>query len=241
MKQDSFFIFISLILFISFSQIYAQNVSTSDTLETSYQPTDKPNKKVGLLWSAGPNISKYISEDGDWRIGYRLGLTFNVRIANKSAFTFPFSYTRIHATPKRVEGKSYANDGYLYKVFVNRDISVGFIELPILFSYNFFSTKKYKFSYLLGTGLVIAVKDYSKLVQPEDVTRTDEIIGTHNFPVDPVETRFTIPNSGLNVSTGIRINVSRFYFDILYVIYPYDIKEINKLNSFSFIFSVDAG
>ncbi len=153
--------------------------------------------------------------------------------------TLPLSYTRINASPKNVEGRSYASDGYIYKAFINREISVGFLEIPILFSYDFFSIKKYDFNYLFGIGLVIAVKDFSKLVQPKDVTITDEIIGTHDFPLDPVETRFFIPNSGLNINTGVRFHLGRLYIDVLYTLYPYKVKEINKLNSISLRLGID--
>jgi len=201
--------------------------------------SEKQSKKAIYFLSAGINFSSYLQEEGDWQPGYSIGLTFNFEVSKKISITLPFSYARINAAPQNVEGKSYSNDGYIYKTFVDREISVGFIEFPILVSYKLFSKTKYDLSYLLGPGLIIAVKDLSKSVQPEDVTITDEIIDTHDFPLDPVDTRFTIPNSGLNLSTGIRFHLSRFYIDLLYVLYPYEIKAINKLNSISLKLGID--
>lgn len=231
-----------LYFYVSIPPSSALGLNAENNFQKFNEKVDTQDKKeVKVLLSAGGNISKYISEMGDWQFGYRLGLTFIRNISSKIEITIPFSYIRTHAMPEKVKGKSYANDGNIYRTFVDRDIAVGFIELPLLFSYNVYSAKTYNLHYLFGPGLVIAAKDYSKLIEPKDVTITDEIIGTHNFPLDPVETRFTIPNSGLNVNTGIRFNVSRFYFDLLYVLYPYDVKEINKVNSISFIVHVDIG
>lgn len=241
MSPNIYLLLFSFILCIGILQGHAQNIHSVELFQSSHDTNKQKSKTGTVFWSTGPNISKYLSEDGGLQFGYRLGLTFNITISTKTLITLPFSYNRINTASRNVEGKFYTDDGYIYKTYVNREISVGFLELPILFSYNFYSSKKYNFSYLLGPGMVIATKDFSKSVQPEDVMRTDEIIGMHDYPLDPVETGFTIPNSGLNLNTGIRLNVNRFYLDILYILYPYSIKEINKLNSISLIFSIDMG
>ncbi|GEM_PF-5550403 len=211
----------------------------SSAITQNKKSSQKQIKKSKLLWSFGTNLSSFLHEEGDWQLGYSLGLAFNIPVYQRLSIVIPFSFTRIDAAPRNVEGISYANDGYIYKTFVNREISIGFLEIPILFSYKFFIAKRYDLSFLLGPAVVIAAKDFSKTVQPEDVTITDEIIGTHDFPIDPVDTRFTIPNSGLNINTGLRLHVNRFYIDVFYILYPYKIKEINQLNSIALRMGID--
>lgn len=230
-----------LIILISIVKLSAKDSLSDENRTNDTTAFEKESEESILFFSLGVNLSSFLHEEDEWQWGYNLGFTINFHVSKNFLITMPLSYTRINAAPRNVEGKSYSNDGYIYKTFVNREISIGFFEIPILFSYKFFSTKSYDLSCILGPGLVIAAKDFSKPVQPEDVTITDEIIGTHNFPIDPVDTRFTIPNSGLNVNTGIRFNVSRFYIDLLYVLYPYEIKNINKLNSISLRLGIDMG
>lgn len=198
---------------------------------------EKSNKGV-LLLSIGVNISSYLFEDGDWDLGYNFGLTFNIRLFKKLFITLPFSYTRINASPKNIEGYfySYSPENYIFKMFKDYQISIDFLEFPILLNYKFYKKRNYNFSILFGPGLIISVKDYSKT---ENSIITDEIIGTYDtMPVDPHEF-ITIANSGLNFNTGIRFNISRFYFDLVYSLCPYTIKEINKLNSISLNLGVD--
>ena len=171
-------------------------------------------------------------------VGYNIGLTFNFIVFKRLSISLPCSYTRINTAVKNVEGRFYSiDDNYIYKKLTDWQISVGFLEIPILLCYKFCNTKRYKFSFTFGPGLVFAIKDFSRI---ENVTITDEIIGIYDvFPIDPVNDNFTYNNSGINVYTGIRFNVNRFYIDLLYILYPYDIKEINKLNSISLRFSID--
>lgn len=206
----------------------------------NYISSEKQSKKLTFLWSVGANFSSYLQNEGEWQPGYNLGLTFNIHVYRKLSITLPCSYTRINTSIKNIEGKFYSNDGYIYKMFVDRQISVGFLEFPMLFSYNFFSTKKHDLNFLLGAALAIAVKDFSKSIQPEDVTISDEIIGTHDgAPLASPEETFTISNSGFNINSGIRFHVSRFYIDLLYSLYPYKIKDINKLNTITLKLGID--
>lgn len=200
------------------------------------------------MLSAGLNTSSYLTEESGWRLGYRLGLTFNIKISKAVFITLPFAYTRIYALQKNVEGKYYSRDYvdesyqdyYVYKLFRDWQISVGLLEIPILLSYKFYNTKWYNISCTFGPGIVIAIKDFSKQAS---YTFTDEIIGTHDGAVfdsvDPVDPYPYFENSGFNLNTGLRFNVSRFYFDIVYTLYPFEIKEIKKLNTISLILSVD--
>ncbi|NIU00526.1 MAG: hypothetical protein GWN01_06180, partial [Nitrosopumilaceae archaeon] len=88
--------------------------------------------------------------------------------------------------------------------------------------------------YVLGSGLVIATKDFSRI---EKFKKTDEIIGVEKYgpPLEPQNVLY----SGINIITGVRIHVSRFYIDLLYILYPYKIKDINKLNSISLRLGID--
>lgn len=248
--RDNHFLIGVIFIAVMIGSVFSQECHTTKALQNFYlnqfhnQDADNITSRnqsgeAQLLVSFGTNLSSFPGEEGDWQLGYSLGLTFNIPVYRKLSITIPLSYTRINADPKNVEGRSYANDGYIYKTFVNREISIGFLELPILLGYKFYTAKRYDLSFLLGSALVIAAKDYSKTVQPEDVTITDEIIGTHDFPIDPVDTRFTIPNSGLNINTGVRLHISQFYIDVLYILYPYKIKEINKLNVISLRLGID--
>lgn len=204
-------------------------------------PQERTQKTVVLL-SVGTNLSSYLNEDGAWQLGYDLGLTFNIHVYRNLSMTLPFSYTRIEATPKNVEGKFYSHDGYIYKMFFNSEISIGFLEFPFLLDYKFYSTESYDLSYMLGPALALGVKDLSKPARGDDVTITNEIIGTYNVDSGDVyesDAYRYLKNSGINLNTGIRFHVSRFYIDLLYCLYPYKIKHINKLNTISLRLGID--
>ncbi|NIV13688.1 MAG: hypothetical protein GWN62_21130 [Aliifodinibius sp.] len=197
--------------------------------------SEKSSKKSILLWSFGTNLSSFINEEGTWQLGYSLGLTFDFRVFKNLSITLPFSYTRINAAPENVEGRTFPNIGEnIYKTLNDWQVSVGFLEFPILFTYKFFSKNSYDIRYILGPGLVIATKDFSKI---ENITKTDEIIGVEKYgpPLEPQHELY----SGYNIITGIRFHVSRFYISVLYALYPYKIKSINKLNSISFRLGID--
>jgi hypothetical protein len=196
--------------------------------------SEKQQRKTNLLVSVGMNYSSYIHQESEWQLGYNLGLTFNFKVYKKLSISLPFSYARINTAPQNVEGRFYSDDGYIYKMFVEGQISVGFLEFPILFSYKFLTVKSYNFSFTFGPGLVIAIKDFSTT---EDVLITDEIIGMHHGVI-PLEPAYVL-SSGFNINSGIRFNVSRFYIDFLYILYPYEIKEINKLNTISLRLGID--
>jgi hypothetical protein len=201
--------------------------------------SEKQSKKSKLLLSFGANLSSYLYQESEWQLGYSVGLTFNFRVYKNLLMTLPCSYTRINTAPKNVEGVSYSDYGeYIYKTLTNWQISIGFLEIPILFSYKILTAKRYKLNYILGPGLVIAVKDFSRI---ENVTITNEIIGFNDYGSDLGPYYYLRENSGLNISTGIRLHVSRFYIDLLYVLYPYKIKQINKLNSISLRLGIDMG
>ena len=82
--------------------------------------------------------------------------------------------------------------------------------------------------------MVIGPKDLSRI---EKSTRTDEIIGIEEYgpPLEPQNVLY----SGININTGVRFHVSQFYIDLLYVLYPYKIKNINILNSISLKLGID--
>ena len=232
-----------LLAFILITFVATAPLSAKDAFGIKNGKNDNttPQKRRGnapVLVSFGTNLSSYLGEEGQWQLGYSFGITFNFGVYKNLSMTLPISYTRINAAVKNFESKSYSSDGNIYKTLFDREISVGFLDFPILFSYNFFPTKKYDLKYLLGTGLIIGVKDFWK--PPDNVTITDEIIGTHNidihdFPLDPAKPS----NTGVNINTGVRFHVSRFYIDVLYILYPYTIKGINKLNAISLRLGID--
>jgi len=234
---------------IKHSEQLSQN--TVEENKASVDSTQNITKKAIVLLSVGTNFSSYLHEEGQPRIGYNLGLTFNIPVYKNLSITLPFSYARINAAPERVAGRSYSYDlaektpnpvdYYIYKLLVNRKISIGFVQFPILLSYKFLPKEKYDFSYMLGAGLVIAATDFSTPTQPKDVTITDEIIGTYDTPpIDPTtDETFTLSNSGLTLNSGIRFHFTRFYIDLLYALYPYTIKDINKLNTLSLSLGID--
>jgi len=229
-----------LLLFLGFKHCYSQNIPLKNKTQNFFEETEKKSKKGVFLLSAGCNISSYLFEDGEWQLGFRLGFTFNIRASKKVSITLPCSYTRINATPKNVEGASYSSyfdNRYIYRNYTDWQISVGFLEIPILLSYKFYNTRRYNVRFTIGPGIAIAIKDFSRI---ENVTITDEIIGTYDVePIDSYEYHFTYSNSGFNLNTGIRFNISRFYLDLMYIFYPYTIKDINNLNTISLIFSID--
>ena len=186
--------------------------------------------------SVGTNLSSFLHEEGEWQLGYNLGLTFNVHLYKNLSMTLPFSYTRINASPKNVESQSIQDVGeYIYKTLTDWQLAVGVIEIPLLFTYKFFSKNRYDISYIVGLGLGFTEKDYSRI---EKFTKTDEIIGVERYGY-PLEPQHPTPPLFGNIYTGIRFHKGRFYIDLLYAYYPDNIKEINKLNSISLKLGID--
>lgn len=197
--------------------------------------SETQSKKSILFLSLGVNLSSYLQEEGEWQWGYNLGFTINIHVYKNFSITLPLSYTRINAAPENVEGRTFPDFGEnIYKILIDWQVSVGFLEFPILFRYKFYTAKSYDLSYVLGPGLAFATKDFSRI---ENVTKTDEIIGVEKYG-RPLEPQYSL-TSVASINTGIRFHVSRFYIDLLYVLYPYEIKNINKLNSISLRLGID--
>ncbi len=215
--------------------------------------SEKQTGRSPVLVSVGTNLSFYPGEEGRWQLGYSIGLTFNYRIYKNLSMTIPLSYTRINTALENLEGTSDApfSGDTLYKTLSDWQISAAFFEIPLLFIFEF-PTKNFELGYILGPGLAIAVKDFSKL---ENFTRTDEILGLddHYDPVDPDTDEL---RSAINIITGLRLHINRYYLDLLYTFYlnhikyinkldresiyfPNGIKRINKLNSISLKLSID--
>lgn len=198
-------------------------------------PSQKQPDKSKFFWSFGTNLSSFLNEEGKWQLGYNVGLTFDFRMYKKLSITLPFSYTRINASPENVEGRTFPNVGEnVYKTLSDWKVSFGFLEFPVLFTYKFLSKNNYDIRLVLGPGVVIATKDFSRI---EKFTRTDEIIGVEKYgpPLEPQNVLY----SGYNITMGTRFHVSRFYISVFYALYPYKIKSINKLNSISLRLGID--
>ncbi|RMD48010.1 MAG: hypothetical protein D6830_07735 [Ignavibacteria bacterium] len=188
----------------------------------------KQSKKSSLLFSYGTNLSFFSGEEGGWRPSYSIGLTFNFPIYRNLSMTLPLSYIRINAAPKNVADRTYFGSDTVYKTLSDWEVSIVFFEVPVLLSYRFLNQKSYDFRYVLGFGLAFAVKDFSEL---KKFTRTDEILGIdYTSPVDYPNYKL---HSDINITTGVRFHLGRFYLDLLYAFYPYDIKDIAPLNSIS--------
>jgi len=195
----------------------------------------KQARKSPLLISFGTNLSSFLGEEGSWQLGYSLGLTFNIQIDPRLSLTIPLSYNRINAAPRNVEDRTNSDIGqYIYKTLSDWQVSVAHIEVPVLFAYKFLTQNSYDIRYLLGAGIAVGIKDFSRI---EKFTRTDEIIGIEQHGIS-----FGVPNEllgGGNIITGVRFHKTRFYIDLLYVFYSQKIKEINKLNSISLRLGID--
>ena len=238
---------ISAILFLGFIQSYAQN-NVPENKPQDTEETEKKSKKGILLVSVGSNISSFLTEYGGWQLGYRIGVTFNIKVSKDVFVTPPFAYTRINAFRKNAEEEFYSYDNvgesyqefYIYKLFIDQKISLAFLEFPALLCYRFYQTNRYGVSITLGPGFALAVKDFSKW---PTVTITNEIIGTHNGEVfdivDGNDPYRYLKDSGYDLNAGIRFNLSWFYLDMMYTYYPYTINEIENFNAISLIFSVD--
>jgi hypothetical protein len=209
-------------------ELYQQEINNKKS-------SDEQPQKFNFLLSSGINISSFRHEEGSWQLGYSFGLTFNIYIYRNLSMTLPFSYTRISASSKNVEGRTFPNIGEnIYGTLSDWQVSVGFIELPVFFTYKFVSKSSYDIRYVFGTGVVVAKEDLSRI---ENFRRTDEIIGIEKYapPLEPQN----VLSSGFNISTGFRFHISQFYIDLLYSLYPYEIKEINKLHSISLRLGID--
>ncbi len=188
------------------------------------------SKRSPLFVSYGTNLASFSGEEGGWKPGYSIGLTFNFPIYRNLSMTLPLSYTRINAAPKNVEDRTYPDHSgdNIYKTLRDWQVSIIFFEVPVLLSYRLLTQKSYDFRYILGFGAAFAAKDFSEV---KKYTETDEIIGVENIPsVDPPNYKL---HSDINITTGVRFHLHRFYLDFLYTFYPYDIKDIAPLNSIS--------
>ncbi len=199
--------------------------------------SSKQMKKSKLLLSVGTNLSSYPGEEGRWQWGYSIGLTFNIiNIHENLSMILSFYYDRINTALKNVEGRTYtflAGEN-IYKTLSDLQVSIVHIEAPLLFSYKILTKNKYDISYILGAGIAIGIKDFSRV---EKFTRTDEIIGVEQLPFPsgiPYELK-----DGWNIITGVRFHVDQLYLDLFYTLYPYNVKDINRLNSISLKLGID--
>ncbi|RMD48008.1 MAG: hypothetical protein D6830_07725 [Ignavibacteria bacterium] len=208
---------------------YTQTSTTTQDENSS----PKQIKKSKLLWSVGTNLSSYPGEEGRWQLGYSIGLTFNYGVYKNLSMTIPLSYTRINTALENLEAAepSPLSGDTLYRTLRDWQISAAFFEIPLLFVFEF-PSKNFVLGYILGPGLAIAVKDFSKL---ENFNRTDEILGLddHYDPVDPDTGEL---RSVINIITGVRLHINRYYLDLLYTFYPDHIKYIDKLDRESMYF-----
>ncbi|RMD48009.1 MAG: hypothetical protein D6830_07730 [Ignavibacteria bacterium] len=199
--------------------------------------SEKQTGRSPVLVSVGANLSSYPGEEGAWQLGYSIGLIFNIINIHKNlSMILPFYYVRINTAPKNVEGRTYTflAGEKIYKTLSDLQVSIVHVEAPLLFSYKFLTKNKYDISYILGAGIAIGIKDFSRV---EKFTRTDEIIGVEQPPFPS-----GIPNElkdGWIIITGVRFHVHRLYLDLFYALYPYDVKDINRLNSISLKLGID--
>jgi Outer membrane protein beta-barrel domain len=189
---------------------------------------DKQESKIFL--SFGTNLSSYLHEEDNWHLGYNIGLTFNITVYRRLSVSIPFSYSRLNATPKEVEGRYYSIiNSNIYKKLTNWKVSFAYFEIPILLNYKLFVINKYKLSFMFGPGLAIKVKDFSNIEKTEI---TEEIIGNQSNESIPQEPQ-NLLHSAFNINSGVRIHFRRIYIEIGYILYPSEIKRINKLNVIS--------
>ena len=218
-----------LITFVATAPLRAKDAFGVRDETNAKTASGKQSRKSPFLVSFGTNLSFYPGEEGDRQLGYSFGLTFNFRVYKNLSMTLPISYTRINTALENVEGASgtYFSGDTLYKTLRDWQVSAAFFEVPLLFIYKFPTKNNFEISYILGPGLAFAAKDFSKI---ENFTRTDEIIGIDDglISLDP-----STPDlrSVINIITGVRLHISRFYLDLLYTFYSDDIKIIYKLNS----------
>ncbi len=214
-----------LITFVATAPLSAKDAFGARNEANAKTAFGKQAKKSPFLVSFGTNLSFYPGEEGDRQLGYSFGIVFNFNIYNNLSMTLPVLYTRINTALKNVEGKTQLHfEEIVYKTLSDWQISAAFFEVPLLFTYKFLTMNSYDINYVLGPGLAFAVNDYSKL----KFTRTDEILGVseYNPSIDP-ETHEL--RSTLNIITGVRFHINRFYLDLLYTFYRNNIKGIYKL------------
>ncbi len=224
-----------LMIFVAIAPLNAKDAVDAGNKINAKTASENQPKESPVLVSFGTNLSSFLGEKGKWQLGYNAGVIFNFRVSENLSMTLPISYIRINAAPENVEGRTHPiiPGKNIYKTFNDWYVSVVYIEAPLLFSYKFLTKDNYDIRYFLGAGLPIGIKDFSRI---ENSVRTDEILGVKEY------TSFGTPHElkgGVNIITGVGFHVSRLYLDLLYAIYPYEVKDINKLNSISLRLGID--
>jgi len=219
---------LTVMIFIATASLSAQDFFGDRAEANAKTASEKQTKKSPFSVSFGTNLSFYPGEEGQPQLGYSLGITFNFRVQKNLSMTIPLSYTRINTALEKVEdsGRALFSGDTLFKTLRDWQISAAYFEIPLLFIFEF-PTKNFELGYILGPGLAIAVKDFSKL---ESFTRTDEILGLDDG-IDSIDPAKDDLRSVITIITGVRFHVNRFYLDLLYMFYSDDIKTIYKLNS----------
>jgi len=194
-----------LMTFVATAPLSAKDAVDAGNKTNTKTASEKQAKEPPGLVSFGTNLSSFQGEDGQWQLGYSLGLTFNIHIYRNLSMTLPISYTRINAAPENVKDRNFPDPGEsIYRILIDWQVSVGFFEVPALFTYKFITKSSYDIRYLLGAGLVVAKKDYSKI---ENITKTDEIIGVERYG-HPLEPQHSLDFPITSISTGIRGRMS---------------------------------
>lgn len=190
----------------------------------------KKNQKTLVLVTAGSNISKFISEKGNWQVGYSVGLTFDNYHNNRLTITLPISFNRINALPKEIKSRSFPSVGEnIYRTLIDWNFSVFYLEIPVLFAYKIYTFNNYSLRFILGPGLIFTLNDNSNV---KNVIKTDEILGVEEYG-PPLEPQYSLDKITSSLNTGIRLQRSRFYFDLIYSLNPNNLKKINKINTLS--------
>ena len=228
-------IMLPIILFPLF-EINAQSQNVSNQPQNYSQKNDS---SFITLFSVGTNFSSYLGEKGAWKPGCRVGAIFQLNLINNFYMKMPIAFVRLNAEQKKIGLNAYTyNPNYIYRVYVDWQISFSFIEFPLLLSYKFYHKDKLGLNFSVGPGIALATEDRSGEAK---YTHTREIIGTHNRIDDGSlgGGKEMFEDSGINFNTGFQVSYGGYYFDLMYTIYPFEINYIKRLNTLTFMLSVD--
>ena len=194
-----------------------------------------------LIVSGGVSVSSFVNTKNNPGFGFSLGMKYSFYKWRSFALVGAMYYSKIQNKVLKLGGEFYSDEGTILRINQELDFSASFIRIPFLIDYNLYSRNNLSLSISAGPGFSIALTDFSKVVKSEI---TDEIIGyfdPNNRPISPggdLDRSFSRENSGYDFNIIGNLVIDNYYAGLMYSIKFTKIKNINYLNSFTFLLGI---
>ncbi|MHB2153846.1 hypothetical protein ACX8XN_05545 [Calditrichota bacterium GD2] len=230
---------IQILLFFLINTVISQNLNLKKEIESKdslITINQQYKNDITLYFEAGMCLSKFQNINSKYGYGYSAGITIAHKLTKSIAFNYSVILSKQNILYKN-HVSSWRDDNYVYRQFFDVNISVLFVELPVMINYKFWNTSSSSFYVSFGVGYSISIRnDYRK----SNFRNTNEVLGTvFEIPI-PENDKFIddsiFDNSGYNINTGIQFKYKKIFLRFLYINKRYKLRYIDKEHTFLFNF-----